>query len=618
MLENRKILTICIGYIIGIIMGLYCKISIVLIYLIFYLIYLILKKEEKAKFKLFSFKRYFRYIKIIFNPKVIKLIIIFSIISNTNVLYQNHKYDNLYKNLESKNCEFTGIITLVEDEKCKVKISNSGYKNTSLYIYLQDTNKLEYGDEIKFNGKLSLPEGKRNYKGFDKKQYYKTLKIYGTVKVEKFKIIQKDRGNIIIKHTQGLAHKIDEKIEKTSLSEEEKAILKGILLGNKANISEEIVNNFTVSNLSYILAVSGMHISYIILMSSFILNKVIGKHNSKIITSGILFVYMCIVNFTPSVIRATITGVLSIMSNFFYRKNDIWQSMGIALLILLIYNPFLILNIGLQLSFAGTLGIVIFQKTFTKLIENWLDRENRKAIRRNRRKTIFIIKLINLKYIKMIINAIIVTISATIAVAPIVVLNFNNVNITNLIISVMVSFIVGPIVILGLMLILVRINIIEILLKFFIDLLIICAKIGSKLPLNQIFIVTPSIWQVIIYYIFIYLLNVIITINLVKRQNSFQKRIKNIINVIKYQLKSNKRKVISIFLAICIIYTFILIIPKKLKVHFVDVGQGDCSLIITPRNKSILIDGGGSDFGDYDVRTKYFDAIFIRQKSFKN
>ena len=99
MLENRKILVAAIGYIIGIIMGLYCKISIVPFYVLFYIIYIFfINKKEKKKFKLFSIRRYFRYIKIVLNKKVIKIIVIFSIISNTIVLIQNYRYEKLYNN----------------------------------------------------------------------------------------------------------------------------------------------------------------------------------------------------------------------------------------------------------------------------------------------------------------------------------------------------------------------------------------------------------------------------------------------------------------------------------------------------------------------------------------
>ena len=345
-------------------MGLYCKISIVLFYLFFYLIYLIFSKEKKnSKFKLFSLKRYFRYLKIVFNKKVIKIIIIFSIISNTVVLFQNYKYDNLYKRLNKQNCEFIGIVVSKEEDKCKVKIENEIYKNTYVYVYINGNINIEYGDKIIFNGRFSVHKRRSNYKGFDYSMYLKTLKIYGTIKAENLKVIAKNKGNPIIKNTNKLSTKIKQKIDTSELSDEEKSMIKGILLGDTGDISEETLNNFSDSNILHILSVSGMHISYMIIASNFIFNKLIGKHYSKIITTLVILIYICMVNFTPSVVRAGVTGIIFILSNFFYRKNDVWESLALSLLVILIYNPFLIQNIGLELSFAGTIGIIIFQKT---------------------------------------------------------------------------------------------------------------------------------------------------------------------------------------------------------------------------------------------------------------
>lgn len=603
MLENRKVLTAVIGYIIGIIMGLYCKISIVLFYVIIYLIYLIfIQEKENKKFKLFSFKRYFRYVKIVFNKKAVRIIIIFSIISNTTVLFQNYKYENLYKNLDEQNCEFKGIVISNKKDKCKVKIINEKYRNTYLYIILKENTNIEYGDEIIFNGEFWSPQKRSNYKGFDYSNYLKTLKIYGTVNVENIKVIEKNKGNIIFKYTNKLSTKIKEKIEKSSFSNDEKAILEGILLGDKTNISEETLNDFSESNISYILAVSGIHISYIILASNFILTKLIGKHYAKPLTSVIVFIYMCIVNFTPSVVRAGITGIVLVMSNFFYRKNDVWESLGLALFIILVYNPFLINDIGFKLSFSGTIGIVVFQKTFKKWIRDKIDRINRKAIRKNKRILKFSIKLVNSKIGELIQDAIVITISATLTVMPVVLVSFNKINVSSLLISILISFVIGPIVILGLVFIILKASVVEEILTIFLRILTVIAKIGSRLPLNQIYFVTPNILQIIIYYIFIFIFNIMVNINLEKNQSLFQIRIKNIVSFIKFKIKSNRKKFTSILLIINLLWCFILNFPKDLKIYFVDVGQGDCTLIMTPRNKSILIDGGGSDRSEFNVR----------------
>ena len=449
MLETRKVLTAVIGYILGILMGLYCKISIVLFYIIIYLVYLIFaNKDKKKKFKLFSFKRYFRYLKVLFNKEVIKIIVIFGVISNTIVLFQNYKYENLYKNLDGENCNLQGIVLEIFDDKAKVKIINSKYKNTYLYIYSKEIS-MEYGDKIAFEGKFYQPEKHSNYKGFDRFEYYKTLKIYGTVKCKNVKVLSKNNGNVIRKSTFFLASNIKHRIEKSNLENDEKALLEGILLGDKSGITENLKENFSESNISHILAVSGMHVAYIILVVNFVFNKLIGKHYSKLASSIVIIIYMGMANFTPSIVRAGITGIIALMSNFVYRRNDIWESLSISLLMILVNNPFAIKDIGLELSFGATIGIIVFGKTLKKFYEIWLGRINRRAVRRKKKFNILVLGILGSKIGEFVMDAVIVTVSAMVAIMPIMVINFNTIAITSLIISVFSSFLIGPIMIIG-------------------------------------------------------------------------------------------------------------------------------------------------------------------------
>ena len=126
MLEQRPIVAIAIGYIIGIIMGLYCKISIVLLYLYLCIIYYIFKKAKKPtnKFKLISFKRYFRYIKIIITKKVLIIIIVSSIVSNLITIYKNNDYKKTYERLNNKEIHGTAVVI----SNIKEKQYNKVYK----------------------------------------------------------------------------------------------------------------------------------------------------------------------------------------------------------------------------------------------------------------------------------------------------------------------------------------------------------------------------------------------------------------------------------------------------------------------------------------------------------
>ena len=120
---KRPIVVAIIGYIIGIIVGLYLQISIAPFCILIIVTDIIYKqflknKRKHQKLKLFSIKRYFRYVKIFINSKVILLIVITSLISNTLILIQNQRYEKMYTLLSSKeNIKLTGIVISNKEEK---------------------------------------------------------------------------------------------------------------------------------------------------------------------------------------------------------------------------------------------------------------------------------------------------------------------------------------------------------------------------------------------------------------------------------------------------------------------------------------------------------------------
>ena len=95
-----------------------------------------------------------------------------------------------------------------------------------------------------------------------------------------------------------------------------------------------------------------------------IFKRILGKRKTYILSIFVLIFYMFITNFSPSVTRAGIMGILLLLSKIIYTKNDIYTSMSISLFAILIYNPFLILNSGLKLSYCGVLGIIILTIIF--------------------------------------------------------------------------------------------------------------------------------------------------------------------------------------------------------------------------------------------------------------
>ena len=200
-----------------------------------------------------------------------------------------------------------------------------------------------------------------------------------------------------------------------------------------------------------------------------------------------------------------------------------------------------------------------------------------------------------------------VTISAQISILPIILYHFNLFGTYFFISNLFVSIIIGPIIILGFLTIILSFIFYPIsamsanILKLMIKILVQISNIGN-LAFSKIYFPTPKTWMIVLYYIFICLFILIYPIYAQNKINTTQQRVRNIIALIKYKLRESNPKSIKIFLLIFIIIIFFVhIFPKNLKVNFVDVGQGDCTFIITPKNQTILIDGGGSKSNDFDV-----------------
>lgn len=256
---NRPIFIILIGYIIGILWGLYLKISIVFFYIFLLILYYI---SNISKFKK---KKFFHYIKILIKFNVLLLIIISSLISNIIIKFQTKKYQNLYHDGEELKIQVQIIDNKKEKQyynRYKIKVLSSKYKNT--YLYMTTKKNLEYGEILEIQGNFSEPSEARNYKGFNYKEYLKTLKIYGTIRVELVKKIDIHKG--ILYYTNKLHLKIKDNLEKTYNSNSMPIVL-GVLLGDTSEIDEETREDFSQSSISHVLAVSGLHVSYIIYLS---------------------------------------------------------------------------------------------------------------------------------------------------------------------------------------------------------------------------------------------------------------------------------------------------------------------------------------------------------------
>ena len=369
-----ELFLIAIAYLLGIIMGLYLKIGIAFIGVFCIILYIFRKKNK--------------YIKLYCTKKYIILFFIFSLIAFIQINCLEQKFNNKYKNIQGQ-IQVVGTIisNAIDKEKStvytlKVESINASksYKNTNLKLYIKKgkgAKIFKFGDKITFLGEFQEPEIQRNTGGFNYKEYLKTKNIYGIVKANDAKLIKNNNINLISILVNKVANQIKQKANEL-LPKEEASILIGILIGDKENLEEETGEAFRKSNLSHMLAVSGAHVSYVITAIGFIISKTkIGKKMGKIITILLLLFFMLLTGQTPSVTRACIMSIYMIVASLFHKRVTVISSMSISIILLLIYNPYCILDIGLQLSYGGTIGIILLYKIMNNCL---IKQENLRTI----------------------------------------------------------------------------------------------------------------------------------------------------------------------------------------------------------------------------------------------
>ena len=563
---------IVIAWIIGIILGLYLQISIASFVLFISLILLIFIIFEKKILKFIKSKKIKAYYSVLNVHIKILIFLVILIVAFAQIKYYEGIFENKYKNIKEDD-EISIIGTIVSDPQEKeyktkyiLKIdtinSDKKYKNTKVILYTKkEKETLKYGDKIELVGNFKLAQERRNPGGFDYRFYLKTKKIYGIVTTKNTKKLKENNVNIISMIANKTANVIKNQSKKL-LKNREACLLIGLLIGDTDEIDEETKEDFRNSNLTHMLAVSGLHVSYVLLGVNYIITKVkIHKKLSKIIVMLLILFFILVTGATPSVLRAGTMTIYLIIGCIFYRRISVFSSLNLSLLVIIIMNPYCLFDVGLQLSYAGTIGIVYLYPIIKEKIYN-------KA------------------------NSILITISANIVIIPIMLYNFNTISLTFFISNLLAGPIIGIIIILGFSIIIISLiffpiaNIFSKILNLLIILFLNTAKACANLPLSKIFIITPTLKYIFLYYCLLVFI-------IIKERAQIRINIKL------------RNKVIAILIILVIINPikyFSNIKQSNLKIYFVDVGQGDSTCIVTPKNKVILIDGGGNSKDEnYDI-----------------
>lgn len=523
--------------------------------------------------------------------------VVFFLLGSIDLLYYNHMQLGSFAEYDGKEVAIRGYV-ISEPELKGEKVSyiveaNSirvGYYGdfgdikgkVILSTLIEDSSFFDYGREVEFEGVLRQPEGMRNPGGFDYRRYLAQKGVGATVFSYAFEIEPNvgRKANLLIKAGLKVRDSIVYVIEK-SLPHQQAGLLNGMLIGYREGLSEELQDAFSTAGLSHIMAVSGANVAFLILPLAFLFKKLrIRKILANILIIAFLIFFVFITGFEPSVLRAVVMASIMLTASILYREADTYTAIALSCIILLAYQPYMLFNVGFQLSYAAVLSIIMLHRNISNLILK-ITKIKSKTIPDTPKPAFFL-------------EAFSATLAAQLGVLPITILYFNKISLISIIPNLLAAPLLEIITVLGAImaligqLSLVIAQLIGYLNCIFLSIILYITKYASSLPFATIRTITPTIFLVAAYYFAIWFL-------------LWYKPLKNI--------KLNLRHKAS---ALSIAALFILIAglrPTALEVVFLDVRQGDSSFIRTHTGKTLLIDGGGSN--NPSVRSNIGESAII-------
>ncbi len=411
---------------------------------------------------------------------------------------------------------------------------------------------LTLGKKLVLSGKLCLPTSSPGYRMY---LYHRRIKVILYADVLKPASSQKRGffGDVVETSRQRIKEDCQRFI-KGDLA----GLMAGIILGDTSDISGKLQEDFKITGLTHILAVSGLNVGMLLAVALYLLRFLRCRPAIQVFMSVVFLVfYSAITHSEPSVIRASLMAAIGLCGWFLGRKKDMLSALSGAALLLLIYDPFLVYSVSFQLSFAATLAIILIYPVLELRLEE-------------------------IKVPVWLRGAASVSLAAQLGVVPILVYYFNQISVISLMANLLIVPATAPVLAIGMggwvigfisthlsqFIYLLNIP----LLKYMVE----TARLLAQVPKAALDLPSPSLAAISGYYL---------TLGVGVYALSLKK-------------KSWDRRVVLLLLVLSAVFIWSQVIiggvPAKFEVTFMDVGQGDSALIRTPEGANILIDGGES------------------------
>lgn len=361
---------ITVWFILGILVSYYYPLSLSLIIpalllglIVFGILYFSIKKHRNFNL-FFGITTYF----IAFFFGIITLLFHTDSLQKTNYVHNKKAFEipqyvtfTLREKLKSNdyNDRFTAIINDINDTvysgKIIVNIQKDSLKNSVLI-----------GNIIKVKTLLRRNNPNKNPNQFDYAKYLADKQIYAQIYISKSEIYISKKIKKDIWYFSGLLHaKIVNNLEKAHFNKSEMNVALALILGQQQEISSDIIQDYQYSGATHILSVSGLHVGFIMLFINFILKPIPNTRKgsfTKLISILIsLTVFAIISGLSPSVLRSVVMFSFVAIGTHLRRTGNIYHTLLVSILLILLFEPYFLFDVGFQLSYLALFFIVWLQ-----------------------------------------------------------------------------------------------------------------------------------------------------------------------------------------------------------------------------------------------------------------